>query len=88
MNSGRVVLGLEHRWSCSFYFKKTSSGRYAGVAEITFGGIPSGNIVVMQQPSVAAAIARIRLRANQFVRERTPVVNIQGAAETDIDSLT
>jgi hypothetical protein len=67
-----LAVDLHNGWSCSFHFKETLSGRYAGVAAISLRGLLSGCLVIMPQPSMDAAIARVKLRAGQFARERTP----------------
>lgn len=70
--SAQIAVDLHNGWSCSFHFKETLSGRYAGVAAIFLRGLPSGSLVIMPQPSMDAAIARAKLCASQFARERTP----------------
>jgi hypothetical protein len=73
-----IAVDLHDGWSCSFHFKKTANNRYAGVAAITLRGLQKGELVIMQQPSLEAAIARVKLRASQFVSARIPVVHIKG----------
>ncbi|RQO44195.1 hypothetical protein DBV14_25050 [Variovorax sp. KBW07] len=68
----QIAVDLHNGWSCSFHFKETLSGRYAGVAAIFLRGLPSGSLVIMPQPSMDAAIARVKLCAGQFARERSP----------------
>ncbi len=34
-------------------------------------GIPKGDLVVMRQPSLEAAVERVRLRGGQFIKART-----------------
>jgi hypothetical protein len=40
------------------------------VAELSLQGLKWGVLVFMQQPSLKAAVARVRPRASQFARER------------------
>ena len=72
MNSEHADLPLSNGWACSFHYKETSNGRYAGVAEITHRGVMSGSLVIMPMPSLGAALACVKLRASQFARERPP----------------
>ncbi|PIF78261.1 hypothetical protein CLU95_5445 [Variovorax sp. 54] len=68
-----LSVDLQGGWSCAFHFRQTASGDYAGVAEILHRGGRQGVLVIMQQPSLDAAVARTRLRARQFVGMRSPV---------------
>jgi hypothetical protein len=66
-----ISVDLPGGWSCSFHFKQGSSGGYSGVAEIALNGLRHGELVIMEQPSLEAAVARMKLRASQFVRVRS-----------------
>ncbi|QNK71707.1 hypothetical protein H7F35_24720 [Variovorax sp. PAMC26660] len=71
-----IAVDLRGGWSCAFHFKQTASGSYAGVAEIAHHGRRRGSLVIMQQPSLDAAVARAKLRAKQFVSSRSPLAHI------------
>ncbi len=71
MTSPSISVDLQGGWSCSFHFKQGASGGYAGVAEIARYGLRHGELVIMAQPSLAAAVARVKLRASQFVSVRS-----------------
>ncbi|MFH0129238.1 hypothetical protein ACGLHS_03460 [Variovorax sp. VaC1] len=71
-----ISVDLRGGWSCAFHFRQTAGGSYAGVAEIAFDGLRRGSLVIMQQPSPDAAVARARLRAKQFVSSRSSVGHI------------
>jgi len=66
-----ISVDLQAGWSCSFHFKQGASGGYAGVAEIALHGLRHGELVIMAQPSLDAAVARVKLRASQFVSARS-----------------
>jgi len=66
-----ISVDLRGGWSCSFHFKQGASGGYAGVAEIALDGLRHGELVIMDQPTLAAAVARVKLRASQFVSVRS-----------------
>ncbi|MEZ2298681.1 hypothetical protein [Variovorax sp. RCC_210] len=66
-----ISVDLQGGWSCSFHFKQGASGGYAGVAEIARDGLRRGELVIMAQPSLDAAVARVKLRASQFVSVRS-----------------
>ncbi|WP_447774425.1 hypothetical protein [Variovorax boronicumulans] len=65
-----LFVELPDGWSSQIDIRQTSGGRYAGVAELSLRGLKRGVLVFMQQPSLDAAVARVRLRASQFARER------------------
>ncbi|RQO53272.1 hypothetical protein DBV14_14665 [Variovorax sp. KBW07] len=73
MTSKRISVELHGGWSCSFHVQQTASGDYSGLAEIALDGLRLGEVVIMQQPSLEAAIARARLRSGHFVSSRMPV---------------
>ncbi|WP_432731118.1 hypothetical protein [Variovorax sp. W6] len=66
----QLLVDLPDGWSSRIDIKRTTSGRYAGVAELNLRGLRRGVLVFMQQPSLEAALQRVRLRASQFARER------------------
>lgn len=66
----QLLVDLPDGWSSRIDIKQTSSGRYAGVAELNLRGLKRGVLVFMQQPTLEAALQRVRLRASQFARER------------------
>jgi len=51
---------------------RTPSGTYAGIAELSFSGIPRCALVITQQLSWDAAVERATLRADHFVRQWAP----------------
>ena len=71
MTSHPISVDLKGGWSCPFHFKQGVSGGYAGVAEIALDGLRHGELVIMDQPSLDAAVARVKLRASQFVSVRS-----------------
>jgi hypothetical protein len=71
LTSHPISVDLKGGWSCSFHFKQGVSGGYAGVAEIALDGLRHGEVVIMAQPSLDAAVARMKLRASQFVSARS-----------------
>lgn len=71
LTSHPISVDLQGGWSCSFHFKQGASGGYAGVAEIALNGFRHGELVIMAQPSLDAAVARVKLRASQFVSVRS-----------------
>lgn len=71
MTSLPISVDLPGGWSCSFHFRQGSSGDYSGVAEIALDGLRHGELVIMAQPSLDAAVARMKLKASQFVRARS-----------------
>lgn len=71
LTSPPISVDLQGGWSCSFHFKQGASGGYAGVAEIALNGLRHGELVIMAQPSLDAAVARVKLRASQFVSVRS-----------------
>lgn len=74
-----LFVELPDGWSGKIDIRQTAGGRYAGVAEFSLGGLQRGVLVFMQQPSHDAALARVRLRASQFARER---LSLAGSAGT------
>ncbi len=66
----QLLVDLPDGWSSRIDIKRTTSGRYAGVAELSLRGLKYGVLVFMQQPTLEAALQRVRLRASQFARER------------------
>lgn len=66
----QLLVDLPDGWSSRIDIKRTTSGRYAGVAELNLRGLRRGVLVFMQQPTLEAALQRVRLRASQFARER------------------
>jgi hypothetical protein len=70
LNSPPISVALQGGWSCSFHCTQGSSGGYAGVGEIALHGLHHGEVVVMDQPSLDAAVARMKLRASQFASVR------------------
>ena len=66
----QLLVDLPDGWSSRIDIKRTTSGRYAGVAELNLRGLKYGVLVFMQQPTLEAALQRVRLRASQFARER------------------
>lgn len=66
----QLFVELPDGWTSRIDIKQTANGRYAGVAELSLQGLKWGVLVFMQQPSLEAALARVRLRASQFARER------------------
>jgi hypothetical protein len=73
LTSTRISVELHGGWSCSFHVQQTASGDYSGLAEIALDGLRLGDLVIMQQPSLEAAIARAKLRSSHFVSSRLPV---------------
>ena len=71
MQSAHISVDLQDGWNGSFFCKETMRGSYSGVARITWRGIPKGDLVVMRQPSLEAAVERVRLRGGQFIKART-----------------
>jgi hypothetical protein len=71
LNSLPISVDLQGGWSCSFHFRQGASGGYAGVAEIALDGLRRGELVIMAQPSLEAAVERMKLRASQFVSMRS-----------------
>eukprot|EP01041_Mallomonas_annulata_P022760 gene22760-43121_t len=61
----QLLVELPDGWSSRIDIKQTTNGRYAGVAELSLLGLKWGVLVFMQQPSLEAALARVRLRASQ-----------------------
>ncbi|EJL75608.1 hypothetical protein [Variovorax sp. Root411] len=51
---------------------RTPSGTYAGICELSLGGIPRCALVITQQLSWDAAVERATLRADHFVRQWEP----------------
>ncbi|RUR65604.1 hypothetical protein EJP67_00875 [Variovorax guangxiensis] len=66
----QLLVDLPDGWSSRIDIKRTTNGRYAGVAELNLRGLRRGVLVFMQQPTLEAALQRVRLRASQFARER------------------
>ena len=70
MTATILALQLPDGWSSSVLIDQTRNGRYAGTAELSFEGASWGMLVFMQQPSMDAALAHVKLRAAQFARQR------------------
>jgi hypothetical protein len=75
--SQQLLVELPDGWSSRIDIKQTTNGRYAGVAELSLQGLKWGVLVFMQQPSLDAALARVRLRASQFARERLSILDAE-----------
>lgn len=73
----QLLVDLPDGWSSRVDIKQTTNGCYAGVAELSLRGLKWGTLVFMQQPSLEAALARVRLRASQFARERLSLKEAQ-----------
>ncbi|WP_198083840.1 hypothetical protein [Variovorax sp. E3] len=73
----QLLVELADGWTSRIEIKQTTNGRYAGVAELSLRGLKWGVLVFMQQPSLEAALARVRLRASQFARERLSLLDAQ-----------
>lgn len=73
----QLLVELPDGWSSRIDIKQTTNGRYAGVAELSLQGLKWGVLVFMQQPSLEAALARVRLRASQFARERISLLDVE-----------
>jgi|GEM_PF-510733 len=66
----QLLVKLPDGWSSRIDIQRTADGRYAGVAELSLRGLKRGVLVFMQQPTLEAAVERVRLRASQFARAR------------------
>ena len=66
----QLLVKLPDGWSSRIDIQRTTDGRYAGVAELSLRGLKRGVLVFMQQPTLEAAVERVRLRASQFARAR------------------
>ncbi|QFZ84851.1 MULTISPECIES: hypothetical protein [Variovorax] len=76
-----LFVELPDGWSSKIDIRQTAAGRYAGVAELSLRGLKRGVVVFMQQPSMDAAVARVRLRASQFARERLSLAETRTALQ-------
>lgn len=72
MDSSRLDLRVPEGWTCWVELMRTPSGTYAGIAELSLSGIPRCALVITQQLSWDAAVARATLRASHFVRQWGP----------------
>lgn len=69
MDTARLDIAVPAGWKCWIELKRTPSGTYAGIAELSLSGIPRCALVITQQLSWDAALERATLRADHFVRQ-------------------
>jgi hypothetical protein len=72
MDGARLALSVPDGWTGWLELMRTPSGTYAGIAELSFSGIPRCALVITQQLSWDAAVERATLRADHFVRQWGP----------------
>jgi hypothetical protein len=72
MDGTRLALSVPEGWTGWIELMRTPSGTYAGIAELSFSGIPRCALVITQQLSWDAAVERATLRADHFVRQWAP----------------
>ncbi|RUR65647.1 hypothetical protein EJP67_01095 [Variovorax guangxiensis] len=75
MDGARLALSVPDGWTGWLELMRTPSGTYAGIAELSFSGVPRCALVITQQLSWDAAVERATLRAEHFVRQWGPARN-------------
>jgi hypothetical protein len=71
LHMGRIdsVPALPPGWSCNVELAQNTDGAYAGRAVVTLEGVERCVLLISQQPSEAAALERISIRAQYFISE-------------------
>ncbi|MBJ2155227.1 hypothetical protein [Variovorax sp. IB41] len=69
MDATPLAIDLPAHWTGSFVLTRTGGGSYVGMASLSSGGVPRGVLVITQQLTWDAAIARVKLRVGHFIQE-------------------
>lgn len=65
----QFIPDLQGRWTGLFrILQLASTGRFAGMVRLSLDGIERGVLVITNQPSQDAAMARVNIRTRQFVK--------------------